>query len=431
MVCHPAARWLLALLAFPLLAGEAAAGGWRLTRIAQTGDPGIADVVGVVRELSLPAINQAGEVAFAATMYLPAPGSDFEQRTIVFAGDETGLTAMRHPVTQVPLHSSSHPDLNDKGQVCLVEVEYQDSLPVRRVWRATDAALELIADESHFDGITDFARINDAGRVAFASRGSSRNGVYTADGSEDSVEDYGVVIEDVTSAPLPFFGSWLDINDAGNVVFDRSEVVEIEGVRMGRTELLVSGEAGVSLVATRGSQPSDQDGYLDHPANFAMDARGRVAFFTIILDLPVAGLFLFDGSEIRTLVEATPDSEDLPDGHLALNDLGELAYGAFALEDGDNTDDQTVYVAGEVVLRSGDSLDGRTVREAEFLPTALNDARQLALHVWFEGGVQAIYRAGPIPTVPSFSATGGGLLFAALGAVAIVVLRAAARRSTY
>ncbi len=91
-----------------------------------------------------------------------------------------------------------------------------------------------------------------------------------------------------------------------------------------------------------------------------MDSRGRVAFNEIILDRPGAGILLFDRSEIRTLVEATPVSEDIPDNHLALNGRGELAYGAFDLEDGDDTDDQTIYVAGEVVLRSGDLLGGRT-----------------------------------------------------------------------
>ncbi len=242
--------------------------GWRFTRIAETSDPGIGDVSGPVRGLSYPTINQAGEIAFQATIRLPGHSpNDYEERPIVLAGDETGLAAMRYPITQVPLRSRGHPDLNDQGQVCLVEVEYRGSLPVRRVWRATDGVLELIADESHFDELIGLARINDAGRVAFMSRGSLRNGVYTADGSKASFEDCEVVIEDATSAPLPSFSIWLDINDEGNVVFVRQKVVEIEGVPMGRSELFVSGEAGLALVATRGSTPSDQDGYLDNPAN--------------------------------------------------------------------------------------------------------------------------------------------------------------------
>ncbi len=400
-----------------LVATRAVAEEWRFTRIAQPGEPGLGGIQAPVQSVGPPVLNEAGEMAFMAALRFPAPTPLlYWDVGIVFRGDTEWLEAVSDPATETVREP---PDLNDAGQVVFASIRFASGSSSTTIWRWSEGGRVAIADDTVFEALTGIARINEAGQVSFTSHGALRNGVYVGDGSETGFSDYDVIFEDSSSVPAPRIGAYTDINDAGHVVFGYSSHADPGDPYPTLRRVLVGNGVSTRLVAEEGVTAVDQSVPLIKPGGFSMNDSGHVAFDTGLSDWSGAGVFLFDGSEIRTLVLAGL-SDPLPSASLALNDRGEVAYVAF--EQGD-PGGFFLFVGDDLVLRYGDPLDGVPVEQVRLLPNAFNDARQLALWVQREGLDWAVYLVEPVEAVPALSPVPGFVLAATVALAGLAALR--------
>jgi hypothetical protein len=234
------------------------------------------------------------------------------------------------------------------------------------------------------------------------SQGSIKNGVYTGDGSEAVIGEYGVIVDAAGPGP-PSYSQHVAINDNGQIAYILADSVGWNRIsrRTGNNTV---------TVATIGDTPSDLSGSITgFAASVDMNSLGEVAFVAV-LDTPAIGVFIGDGTSIRTKFSTTNPAIGLAT-QISINDSADVLY--TVIEAGVNSIRVTRSDATETLVSSGDSFSRRTIQSAGFAPPALNDFGQVALQLIMDDGSEVIVRADPlIPTdVPALGLMGLAFCF--------------------
>lgn len=335
-------------LALALVAVDSASAAITFTRIADTSD-------GSISFRNPYSLNDAGEVAYVVNL----AGDVAEIR--VGAGGASNLVADTRGRFDSFLYP---PAINNAGTVA-----FTASLDAGgdEIWTIGGTS-QLIADTTgEFDSLTS-GRINSSGVVAYWARlDSGGEAIRKGDGSGS------VPIAD-TAGAFDFFQTGSGINDAGVV----SYWAQLDG---GGQNVWASDGTPSTLIASADGTAS----YLS-PAAHAVNSLGAVAFIRRI----VGGhdeLWVGDGNSSTVVAVGSGFASGAP----AVNDAGVVAFvgspststggGIFTTLDMENP-----------VVFAGMQLDGRTVGRYDFAG-ALNNANQIAFHVWFEDGSEGVYRA--------------------------------------
>jgi hypothetical protein len=324
------------------------------TQIAREGQAA-PDGNGTFFTLSAPALNEAGQAAFRASL-AGTRGGSFDNQGL-FLGD--GLTGP----TQVARGGQFAPDGNGR-----------------------------------FAAFANPA-LNDAGQAAFRAElmgtigGSSDDrGIFRGDGmtSLTQIARAGQAAPNGNS-----FSDFVDpaVNDAGQAAFRAN----LTGTVGNRGIFLGGGVSGLTQIIATGQSAPDGNGTLSSRAYPpAINNAGQTAFFTGVGStsggsLDNQGLFRSDG--VANLTQIVRKGDTAPDGNgtfsgfgllPALNDVGQAAFIAnLTGTSGGSTDDRGIYrgdgLTGPMQFaREGQAAPGGNGRLSIFLAPALNDAGQAA-----------------------------------------------------
>jgi hypothetical protein len=371
------------------------------------------DNVFVVDEV--PPLNNAGQVAFRAT--LAGPGIGTTNDTGIFRGDGTSgsLTEIVREGQLAPdgdggfddATSFLSPAFNNSGQVAFYGTLTGTANAVG-FFRGDGTTLTQIAREgqiflgSTFASLNYSAAINNAGQVAFVGMlGNGTNGVFRGDGTTlTRLAYFGQPVPGGSS--LGILWSPLAFNDAGQVAFMNLGGGPDEGVF--RAD-------GATLTVIAGTGQLTPDGvttfvHLEPSLDDApsLNNAGQVAFPAYLAgpgvgDTNYSAIFRGDGisgnlRQIARQGQPAPDSNANFDNlftaapRVAMNDSGQVAFLASLTDDGTGLYFYDDHLGLLKVIRTGDPFLGSTIYYLAFstLPTlgnqvdGLNNCGQVAFY---------------------------------------------------
>jgi hypothetical protein len=383
-------EWLLAGTVLALLIPGAAGAEYRLTVLADSADPQLGGVAGTVWSISEPTLSQNGAVAFRAHVDVgnapPLPPA----AVLVYTADDGGATAVTSPTGPVfPI--GDVPGINAAGQVSFRAQLFDGATFLDADVRRADpgGAIVRVAGPPIFDGL-DLAHhpsLDGSGNVFFVSRGAVRNGVYAGDGSETSFGDYTVIEENATGEPLPAFDPPVGVNEAGVAAYLRTQTSGVQ-------QVVRAAGGAPEVIAQPGDSVSDQPGQIQFLGPYAcLNASGDVAFVAV-LDTPVLGVFIGDGTAIRTAADSRAGDFDVLGSVVGVNDAGQVAFR------GERDGVARLFVGGggaldEVVTEGAPFLDS-VVNQIHAFSPALNEAGQVAFTLGLLNGRNVVVRADPL-----------------------------------
>jgi hypothetical protein len=277
------------------------------------------------------------------------------------------------------------PALNDGGQVAFSA--FTDA-GVQVIVRAdADGSLTTLADDrKRFDFLGRNPSINGSGQVSFAA-------VLEKDGEEILLaKSGGLKTVARTAQEFNFFGFDTSLNDAGDVAF-KAELDE----ELGFDEGLFVGDG--SKLRTIYLASTSQ--FLGDDSRPSINDAGQIAFEESLDDF-TRGIFLFDGSGFVTVVDETStlvDSAFNPQ----LNDEGVVAFNAF-LDDGGSA---IVTGAGGPLTIVADTA-GPFAFFDTFGGPSINDGGEVAFGADLDTGESGIF-TGPDPLAERVILTGDAL----------------------
>ncbi|QEG37626.1 DUF7453 family protein [Bythopirellula goksoeyrii] len=377
--------------------------GNTLTQIARAGQPS-PDGNGILSYVSIPDINDAGQVAFAATLI--GSNSSLTSDVGVYRNDGNVLTQIARTGQAAPdgngiigrtttFHGSS---LNALGQVAfgVAITPTPDGI-------GGDEAL-LLGDGDKLIQIV-------------------RSGQPAPDGNGDLV--YGQTLG--LAAPA--------LNEMGQVAFSAYVTGTVDGLNDGGGVFLSDGSS-LTTIARRGQPAPDGNGsFGTFSTPRSLNNSGQVAFRAGFIDSSLGftdrGIVRGDGV---TLEQIARHGQLAPDGdgtyrefyHPAINDAGQVVFGAVFLggqnipRESRNGDRAIVFYDDELglvpVARVGDPLLGSTIVDFNFHGTeklGFNERGQVAFQFFLEDyrrGI-AIWSPVPEPGAITYLALAGGGLF--------------------
>lgn len=388
--------------------------------IGVTGDPA-PDGNGSFTFFGIPALNDAGQVAFQASLIGTSAGSS--DNLGIFRGDSVSGPVQIARKGQVAPDGNGDflgfrpPALNDAGQVAftaeltgtsggcfddggIFRGDAVDALV--QIAREGNAAPDGNGNFVSFDEAAPFRRLNNRGQVAFAtfftgtSGGSSDNsGVFRGDGVGEPVQ---IVRE---GQPVPGGnGTFSVLTEAGPALNDVGQVVFSASLRDSSDDRGIFRGDGVSspvTIARAGQAAPDGNGgffFFDLPV---MNDAGQVTFSARLGgtsggSIDDIGIFRSDG--VSGVVQIARKGQAAPDGNgtftqlsfvPALNDAGQVAfYVGMTGTSGGSSDNTGIFRGDEVtglvqIVRAGQAApDGNGSFSNLRLPPDLNDAGQVA-----------------------------------------------------
>jgi hypothetical protein len=389
--------------------------GAMLTQIARTGqaapdgDGNISSFF-VGNSFGLTALNNAGQVAFLASLSGTSGGTDDNDR--IFRGDGVTLTQMASEAQSPPDGNGvfrnlglSDPALNAAGQVAFRGVltgTTGGTVDDVGIFRGDGSGLTQIVREGQAapDGNGSFSNLfasllNDAGQVAFrfvltgTSGGSADDsGVFRGDGGTLTlIARAGQDAPDGNGRFSNFNNSLPTLNSAGQVAF-RFFLNNTSGGSADDTGIFRGeGSSAPIQVAREGQAAPDGNGTFsgfDHPTlnDVGQTAFGGFLTGTVGGTADDVGLFRGDGvtfTQIAREGQAAPDGNGNFSGFLstinysaALNNAGQVALlASLTGTSGGATDDRGIYFFDDVlgllpVAREGNSFLGSSITQLSF-----------------------------------------------------------------
>lgn len=343
------------------------------TVLAQNGDPAPTGP-GNFTFYGRPALNDAGQVAFAAL--LEGPGVDSTNGLALYRLGDAGAVQIARDGDALPTGQgnfrslSSYFDLNAAGQVA-----FSATLSGDGVTSANDRALY---------------RFGDAGTVQIAREGDA---LPTGPGNFKSIRTTEIAF-----------------NDAGQLAFSAS----LEGAGIDSTNdvaLYRFGDGGIVEIAREGDAAPTGSGSFKSIGNIALNDAGQAAFFAVLSDGGITNRALYRFGEAGT-VQIARERDALPTGPgrfaslsstIAFNNEGQAAFSATV------TGREVAAVSEDALYRVSDAGSVEFARDGDAPPAGpgvfsyfssdivLNDAGQAALFATVSNpGVTegALYRFG-------------------------------------
>lgn len=369
-------------------------GAWAFTSIAETG--------GGLSEIGAASLNDAGTVAFPAT--LGAAGGDPEGYAVF-----TGAGASLQTITTSPLASKRviQTRINAAGLVALEFVPLPAFASGSLIFTGVGGDLQPRARVGSFVRDVDLGALGDAGELALLRQTDTpgqhirRLGAAPLIGAvlyaSDSVSERGAFRDIVLGDALDDGGriAFLATHDDG-----RRGIFRGDGVRS-------------AAIATDGATPGSAARFLEFPTwelplatGPAMNGRGTVAFVAIAScpcignDTPRAGLFASRvpiDSTLRfkrsVIAFGAPFLAFV--GGPSLGDGGEVAFQAI-LDDGTRAIFAGGHPTADRVIQVGEELAGSAVIDLELHHQAVNPSGQIAFTATLADGRRVIYRADPL-----------------------------------
>ena len=320
----------------------------------------IADTSGEFHDFApfVPAVNDAGTVAFQATLLGGMSG--------VFIGGTGTVPTMLLMATDPYSSICSHPDIDASGGI----VCYAD-LPTgeRAVVVSADGRAKTVALDAGPLGPT----INDHGTVAFRTeRVGASSDIQLANG--DALTRIAS-----TGDGFSAFHGLPAINGSGGIAF-RADLIG------GGSAICVAREAQVAAVAETGST-------FDALGQFPVLADDGLVGTVARLVNGISGVFVLSGDDLEAVLDTTGAFESFR-GVLLTGDGSVFFYGTprggeLGIFSGpDPSQDR--------ILGIGDPLYGSTIVEFALNPVSINRAGQLAIRVMLADDRQWIVRADPV-----------------------------------
>lgn len=337
-----------------------------------------------------PSINEAGQIAFRATLNGTTGGG----------ADDTG----------VYLYTGG----------LLTEV-------VREGQAAPDA-------DGVFGNLTSPPALNDVGQTAFYANmsGTANNqGIFRVTGSTiTQIARVGQAPPD-GDGTINSFTSGAALNNVGQVAY--SAFINSPNL----TGVFRSDGSTVTQIARAGQAAPDANGTFDHVSGPALNDAGQVAFYGALLGTAAgsddnSGVFLGDGNTITQVARAgnaAPDGNGVFDDFFtsAINNAGQVAfYATLTSTTGGTADNVGIYLYDQslgliTIVRKGDSLLGSTITALGFNGSeafngdersGLNGLGQVAYFFNLADGRNGVAIATiPEPASALLLAAGGALLW--------------------
>jgi hypothetical protein len=327
---------------------------------------------------SCPAINNFGAVAFSA--------SEFDPET--FNSEDKVLRGSGGPLTTIADESdgftsiSGNPSINDLGAVAF------DGNPIgpdaELIARGSGGPLTEIArarsTQQPFDSFTADVSLNNLGRVAFTGE------LNDAIGDEGLFEGSGgPVATRYLASTSDFAGSIAppSLNDFERAAFAEATDAGVRGI------FRQDPSGGVTTIA------DDTGDLQSFNSRVSLNNLGRVAFTAFDDEFANETLFTGRGGALTEVASTEGDYSAFGFGGPSLNDLGQVAFQA----DLDDFVTTGVFTgpnsASDAVIRTGDTVEGKTVQFVNACREMLNIRGQVAAKVTFEDFSEAIIRATP------------------------------------
>jgi hypothetical protein len=324
-----------------------------------------------------PAINNFGAVTFSASELDPETFNFEDQILRGSGGPLTTIADEADGFTSI----FGNPSINDLGAVAF------DGNPTgpddELIARGSGGPLTEIARADstvgQFDSFTADVSLNNFGRVAFT-------GELNADGDEGLFEGAGGPVATRYLASTSQFAGSISppsLNDLERVAFVEDTDAGVRGV------FRQSPGGGVTTIA-------DDTGELQSfNDRVSLNNVGRVAFTAFDDAFTREALFTGRGEALTEVTNTLGDYSSFGSRGPSLNDLGRLAFQA----DLDDFVSSGVFTGpdalADAVIRTGDTVGGKTVRSVSACREMLNVLGQVAAKVTFDDFSEAIVRATP------------------------------------
>jgi hypothetical protein len=324
----------------------------------------------------VPAVNNAGFVAFAGTL--------LDGTTGVFRSNGTTLTPI---ALNTDFRRFGDVSINNAGQV-----GFEASFRTPRgegILRGDGGAVTTIAgtrNAGDFDFVNAGPSLNASGQVAFIGErivgGNFIDGVYVGNGGAvNAIYDTTANFSDFTGNP--------SLNDSGTAAFLASLSNGTGGLFVGNGGAFttVADDSGVFTAVFGFSDPS-----LNDQGAVAFRAGTNVQDPTDNSGSTATGIFLYENGVLTTIIEDAVGGLDF--GDPSLNNQGKVAY--LTIE---NFSDYDLVIGddpvGGRIIGTGDMLLGRTISSLSFGREGFNDNGQLTFTAFFDDGTSAIFLASP------------------------------------
>lgn len=365
--------------------GEASA--YTFTKIADTTSGSYSSFLGIP-----PAINNKGTVVFFAKL-------DGE-REGVFTGNGTTTTTIAD-TSGVFSSFSSYPSINDAGTVAFaaslndgIDGEIPSSVGIFTSNGTTVNTITTIRPQgfnSKYDYISlDFPSINNAGALAFRQKTNYTNTILTNDGI---TLDQVVIGQELIQPIINDAGTvtYIDNNTAGN---GESTIVANDGTN----KTVIGDTTGVPRMSNFIKIGSTEGG-------FSLNNKGTVAFYTVTYGSTGFGvgngIFTSNGTTRTTIADISGPFSSLSTPWI--NDAGTVVFLASLNQGG-----QGIFTGPDSlsnkVISTGDSLFGSTVTSLSFGrgSKGLNNSGQITFLAQLANGTSGIFRADPdAPPIPN------------------------------
>jgi len=338
----------------------------------------IADLSGPFSQVARPAINDAGAVAFHATLDTGVEG--------IFIGTGGGANISDYLTvsdTSGPLKGHGEPTLDNIGRVAFLgtlDAGQQGIFASNGTTRATIA----VADGNPIVSFTGNVSPRDDGFVGF--------GAHLVDGKHAVLIGNGAMPETIVDSTGVFnFLLGPVLNSNGSAAFWATLDAGGEGIFRydGATTVTIASDPGPLGVFYQ---------------RFSMNDSGMVAFWA---NLDAGGKAVFTANGITMAPIADTSSVFSGFFDLSINNSGLVAFQA------QTTTGVGIFTGpdpvGDKVIRVGDSLLGSTVQSLTLQLDGLNNKGQIAFWVRLADGTEGIFRADP-ETSPDLVDTDGDAL---------------------
>jgi hypothetical protein len=370
-----------------------------------------------------PALNNAGQVAFAASLSGTTGG--FVDDGGVYLGDETTITQIAREGQTAPDGNGAFsrffsPTLNSVGQVAVRgSLTGASGGGSSGIFRGDGFSLAQIVRNGQsmpggsgtFNSVDDIFELNDSGQVSLYVQ-LTAEGIFQGDG-----DALITIVRAGQSTPLG-----VDIDDIGNFEgSNQGDVVFVgnPGPFSPSPRAIYRGNGGALATVVRDGQTSpDGNGKFSDFTDLELNALGHVAFRATLTETNAGpsdnvGVYRFDGSDLAFVAR---EGQAAPDGNgnftstfsrLAFNDAGQTAFLATLTgTSGGASDDRGVYVhdaaTGLVkVVRTGDAFLGSTISRFTFSgpdhrDDGFNEAGQIAYYFVLADGRSGVAIASPV-----------------------------------
>ena len=337
-----------------------------------------------------PALNDAGTVAFGATLAAGGNG--------IFTGSGGAITTIAQSGPTFTNVLGSAPSINADGTVAF-EAQLAGG---SGLFTGSGGAVATVVDNSGFFGasFTFFGRpsLNDVGSVAFSAQLTNDDeGIYFK-------SPILLIPISIASVVEPGEADHASLNGVGAVAYLESAPLPVPSASIRRLDA-----GGTTTIASGSPALPVTFGTLGMPS---LNDAGTVAF-RASLGAGGSGIFTGSGGATTAIADSTGPftTFDTP----SLDSAGKVAFWA-ELDAGGSGIFLGPNPVADKVIRTGDPLAGSTVTALDFFLEGLNDGGSLAFWASLADGRTGVFRADLVPEPSSAALLACGLASLALAA---------------